>query len=64
MMRRLQVWAWKTEILIDKKVINENLIKADILSGALLEPWDGLNYWLSSELIMCNWEVLGSNGWD
>ena len=62
MMWRLQVWARKNKILIDKKVINENLIKADILSGALLEPWDGLNYRLSSELIMCNWEVLGSNG--
>ena len=47
-----------------KKVINENLIKADILSRALLESWDGLNYQLSSELIMRNWEVLGANGWD
>lgn len=54
----------KYPILIDKKVINGNLIKADILHGALLESWDHLNYQLSSELIMCNWEVLGSNGRD
>lgn len=58
MMRRLQVWAWKTEILIDKKVINENLIKVDILMGAF-GTLDYSHYWLSSELIMCNWEVLG-----
>ena len=43
MMWSLQVWARKNEILIDKKVINENLIKADILSRAPLGPWDGLN---------------------
>lgn len=61
-MWRLHVLGREYKILIDKKVINENLIKADILSRALLESWDSLNYQLSSRLIMCNWEVLASNG--
>lgn len=52
----------KYKILIDNKVINENLIKADIPRRVLLESWDSLNYQLSSELILCNWEVLASNG--
>jgi hypothetical protein len=53
-MERLPELDPKYKILIDKKVINENLIKADILSRALLESWDSLNYELSFELIMYN----------
>lgn len=64
MMGRLQVLGEKYKILIDKKVINENLIKADIQNRALLESWDILNYQLSSKVIMYNWVILGSNGWD
>lgn len=54
MMGRLQVLGQKYKILIDKKVINENLIKADIQNRALLESWEILNYQLSSKVIMYN----------